>query len=105
MKYRIGHYEYSEDRKDNPYLFTVIGTPDLKAEWEQYRGETRETMTLAEIEAKGIELPDAVGAGIAKAAKDVDAMRGERDEARAMATDAARKYAALKDAIVALVSE
>ena len=83
MKYRIGHFEYNEDRTGNPYLFTVIGTPELKADWEKHRGETRQTMTLAEVEAAGIALPDAIGASVAVAAKRVDALTDEIANARA----------------------
>lgn len=77
MKFRIGHFEYNEDRTGNPYLFTVIGTPETKAEWDNVKGETRQTMTLAEIEAKGIALPDAIAQGNAEAAKRADAVSGD----------------------------
>lgn len=60
MKFRIGHFDYNEARVGNLYLFTVIGTPETKEEWEETKGETRETMTLAEVEAKGIPLPSTI---------------------------------------------
>lgn len=83
MKYRIGHYDYNEDRTGNPYLFTVIGTPEHTVDWEKYRGETRQTMTIAEIEAAGIPLPDAIGAGMTEAAKRIDALAAQAVSLRA----------------------
>lgn len=77
MKFRIGHFEYNEGRKGNPYLFTVFGTPETKEEWETTKGETRQTMTLAEIEAAGITLPDALATADAEATKRADAVAGD----------------------------
>lgn len=69
MKYAVVHFEYMQSREGNPYLFTVEGTPETKAEWEKYRGTTRQTMTLAELNEAGIELPGVIN----EAAADVQA--------------------------------
>lgn len=77
MKYAVVHFEYHEGRTGNPFLFTVQGTPDTKAEWEQFGGKTRQTMTLAEIEAKGITLPAAFASATADSAKLIDSLRAQ----------------------------
>jgi hypothetical protein len=72
MKYAVVHFEYNLARVGNPYLFTVEGTPELLAEWKAHGGTTRETMTLAECEARGITLPIAIGTAATEAVKRAD---------------------------------
>lgn len=78
MKFAVVHFEFNQARTGNPYLFTVEGTPDTLAEWKAFGGTTRETLTLAECEAKGITLPIAIGAAATEAAKRADALQADK---------------------------
>lgn len=97
MKYSVVQFEYSANRAGNPFMFGVEGEPTTLAEWKATGGKTRQTMTLAEIEAAGIALPDAFAGASAETTKRADALQAEITEVRAAyATIAAKLEAARK---------
>lgn len=108
MKFAVVQFEYNVARVGNPYLFTVEGTPDTLAEWKSFGGTTRETLTLAECEAKGITLPVAIGTAATEAAKRADALSAD-NLAKQDALDAANAALSAKsgdlDAALARIAE
>lgn len=79
MKYRVIHFDYHVKRDQSPFMFTVEGEPETLAEMKA-TGMTVETLTLAEIEARGISLPTALGTANAVAAKRIDELSAQVTE-------------------------
>lgn len=105
MKYEVIGFSWEKAREGNPFMFTVEGVPQTKAEWDQHQGKPRETCTLAELEARGIALPAALATANADAAKKADALQAERAVKDAEAQQAVAEVSARHAAIVGVVND